>query len=346
MSSHVDTARHQRLDILVLGYYGVMNAGDDLLQASLTWVLREHRLTFVRRLPALEFIHQFDLLIVGGGSIWPGFSFFQLGRSFARHLRIPFVVAGISAKRLNEQMAERTRPLADTALFFSVRDGFTMAALDHPRIKRGVDLFWSAPWFGDAPAALPAHHDLAVSMRGDAQPPWTPQALLAEKPAGESWIGWPFFYGEGRVDRGGVNDFQLLDKAGLTPPSSFSYLPLLQSRRVVTMRYHGLQIALRARKPFLVLPAELKLRHFCEDTGLEDLIVETPKELAEHLGAVDAQGAALHDRLHAVRASLLEAGLRQRKDLLRVIEGIGSGKHKHRPGLLRRAARAALRRLA
>ena len=68
----------EKLRIVFIGYYGRLNAGDDLLQQSLTSLFQEHDLTFCSWVPGIKFLNEVDLVVVGGGSIWPGNVIFQI----------------------------------------------------------------------------------------------------------------------------------------------------------------------------------------------------------------------------------------------------------------------------
>ena len=87
-----------KLKIVSLGYFGHLNAGDDLLQDSLCEIFSEHNILFSSWFPGIDLINQADLLVVGGGSIWPGHTVFQNATSLSKKLKIPLFVLGISAK--------------------------------------------------------------------------------------------------------------------------------------------------------------------------------------------------------------------------------------------------------
>jgi hypothetical protein len=268
------------MNVLLVGFYGVMNAGDDLLQQSLAWLFREHRLTFSGVLPAQDVIQQFDLLVVGGGSLWPQHSFFQLADDYARDLRIPYMVLGISAKSYDANTAQRTRLLIERAVLFQVRDAQTAQWLDHPLVHVGPDLFWTAPWCGDSESSNVPEQGVAFAPRSDALATWPlPDLMKALSPLGPIH-GWPFFYGDGRNDGTTLSDYQALASAMDGVPESFSLQPLRHSRLSFSMRYHGLQCALRAGRPVLTGNVHAKLGSFCAEHGLESWQVESIKALA------------------------------------------------------------------
>ncbi|WP_439135231.1 hypothetical protein, partial [Pseudomaricurvus sp.] len=89
---------NDKLNIIVIGYYGKLNYGDDLLQHSITDMFKDHNLLFTSWFPGIDFLNLADLIVVGGGSIWPGNTVFQHGKELARRLNTPIIFLGVSAK--------------------------------------------------------------------------------------------------------------------------------------------------------------------------------------------------------------------------------------------------------
>lgn len=291
--------------ILIVGFYGVMNAGDDLLQQSLSWLFREHQLTFSRILPGQDVIQQFDLLVVGGGSLWPQHTFFQFSDDYAKDLRIPYMVLGISAKNYDANIAQRTRLLIDKAVLFHVRDVQTAQWLNHPLVHVGPDLFWTAPWCGDSETSNIPEEGVAFAPRSDALATWPlPDLMKALLPLGPI-RGWPFFYGDARNDGTTLSDYQALVSATDGVPESFSLQPLRRSRLAFSMRYHGLQCALRAGRPVLTGDVHAKLGSFCVEHGLESWQVES----------IEALGSAAREMMNNFQHER-ETALALRKKLL------------------------------
>lgn len=286
----------------------MLNAGDDLLQHSLTWLFREHHLTFTRTMPQQDTIQQFDLLVIGGGSLWPQHAFFALGDEYARSLRIPYMVLGVSARSYDADAVRKTRIVIENAAFFQVRDTQTAKWLDHPKVHIGTDLFWTTPWFGDTKAATTPPDGIAFAPRSSVAAEWPVQACLnALAPFGQV-TPWPFFYGHPKYDGANLSDAELLQKEMADVPPSFSFDPLFASSAVFTMRYHGILCALRAGRPALVGDVHTKLGSFCAEHGLTSWHVDgmaalpsKARELARNLAA--ERNAAL-----AVREQLLRAG--------------------------------------
>lgn len=300
----------QPLRVLIVGFYGVMNAGDDLLESALCHRLRDHRLSFSNQLPPLDIVHQFDLLVIGGGSLWPQHQFFQLGDRYARRLRIPFIVAGVSARSYDAQAAAKTRALVEQAAFFHVRDRQTATWIDHPKVAVGADLFWSAPWCGDAEAELPAPAGgVAIALRSDEMARWQGEVVdAAVHTLGGPAHAWPFYYGHSRHDRGGLSDFSALQARYGNAPTSFSLQPLRRSRVALTMRYHGMLCALRAGRPVIVADVHNKLRQFCEDRGLQDWLASEPAQLPDVATRLAANYEPARQQVLALRQQLLAEG--------------------------------------
>lgn len=330
------------LDILVVGYYGVLNAGDDLLQQSLTWIFREHRLTFSRNLPSLDIVHSFDLLIIGGGSIWPGYSIFHFGNQYARDLRIPFIIAGVSAAKHDPLITSPTKSLIEKALYFHVRDTSTAEYLSHPKIQVGTDLFWSMPWYGDKTKLVSENKYIALNIRGDSLKRWPLATFITAETDSFDWLGWPFFFGEPTHDRGGINDYDALRTLDLTTPASFSFLPLFLSSSAVVMRYHGLVSAVRAGKPVLALSAEKKLLDFCSDNHLQDLVVDTPDDFQEKFSFLGNNYRSIETRLAETRNSMLSIGATQCAQLRSIVSNVKKRKYSRTRKLLIDYFRSAL----
>ena len=168
----------RKLRIVVIGYYGKRNAGDDLLQQSLCSVLQGHHLLFTSWFPGMDVLNRADLVVVGGGSIWPGNPFFQSGDAIARELRTPFIVVGVSAKSHDAAVASKTKKLIDKALWFHVRDAASAAVIGDDRISVGADLYW---WSAHAvPACDGRSESVALNLRSWTAADWDPAALVKE----------------------------------------------------------------------------------------------------------------------------------------------------------------------
>lgn len=297
------------MNIIVVGFYGVLNAGDDLLQQSIAWLFREHRLTFSRILPTQDAIQQFDLLILGGGSIWPQHTFFQLADEYAKNLRIPYMVLGVSARSYDAVAVRKTRLLIERAVLFHVRDVQTAKWLDHPLVHVGTDLFWTAPWCGDVEALNVPEDGVAIAPRAQALAEWPLVRIIKDLQPLGPLHGWPFFYGHAENDGGAFqNGFQALRSSLNSVPESFSLQPLRRSRLAFSMRYHGLLCALRAGRPVLVGDVHVKLGSFCVEHRVESWQVES----IEAMGSVAREMAINFDKERkaalALRAKLLSEG--------------------------------------
>lgn len=298
------------MNILVVGYYGVLNAGDDLLQSALCGLLRRHRLTFTSLLPSIDIINSFDFLVVGGGSIWPQNQFFELADDYAERLRIPFAVVGVSARSNSPEVARRTLSLVERAAIFHVRDRKTAAWIGHEKIVSGVDLFWSTPWCGDIEATRLPDAGVALAIRPDSLQTLDLDSIVRlTAPIGPTH-GWPFFYGDIAHDRGASNDCETLAMhfGADAVPASFSLQPLRKSRLVVTMRYHGLLCAIRAGRPVIVLDVHNKLGTFCDEYDLRDCCATDPAGLEIAAGKIAGNFEAYRKRTLALRERLLQEG--------------------------------------
>ncbi len=331
-----------QLRVAVVGYYGHLNAGDDLLQAALSYALSDHLLLFSSWY-SLELLNDADLVIVGGGSQWPGSAFFRSGGWIARRLRAPLMVVGISATRADDEVRAQTESLIDRAVFFHVRDEETRALLgDHPDVVTGTDLFWWMPWDEPPTSAPAAPATAALALRDWGIAPWDPAAVVAAVRESLTVVPYPFHYGSMLGNpKSKLDDRAFLRQLGLDDvPSVWSAEPA-RSDVTVAMRYHAIQVATRFGRPVIGLDVDPKIRRFFEEHGVAELCVE-PGAIDDLRTALERlRGdypsycrtfAAIRDRmsargrsdLAAFEAALAEVRPRSRADTGRVRAALGA----------------------
>lgn len=261
--------------VAVIGYFGHLNAGDELLQAALTHALSDHLLMFTSWYSP-EILNEADLVIVGGGGQWPGSAFFREGEWIARRLKAPLMVLGISATRDDPEVRDRTLPLIDKALLFHVRDAETKRILDdHPAIVVGVDLFWWMPWDGTDTPAADRPETAALALRDWTLEAWDPAAVVDTVRRSLAVLPYPFHYGSmaGNL-KSMVDDRTFLTRLGLEGvPAVWSAAPARQADLTVAMRYHAVQVAVRCGRPAIGLDIDPKIRRFFDQEGIGELCV-------------------------------------------------------------------------
>lgn len=274
----------RKLKIIVIGYYGKLNAGDDLLQQSICNIFQDHDLLFTSWFPGTDFLNMADLIVVGGGSIWPGNPFFQNGVKIAQQLRKPFVVLGISAKTSNPSVLKQTLPLIENALYFQVRDADTKEILGNDsRIIVGPDLYW---W---SPHQVPINHQtqfngtIALNLRSWEELNWSPEDILRSvNEIAHTVLPYPFYFGSlTHEHQGNLQDVTLLESIGIKEvPKSFTLNSLEKSSITIAMRFHALLVSLRCGVPIIGFNYHKKTQSLFNAIDMPELCIPLNDSLA------------------------------------------------------------------
>ncbi len=327
----------EKLRVVILGYYGHLNAGDDLLQASICSVFKEHDLMFSKWFPGIDLINQADLLVVGGGSIWPGHTVFQNAKSLAKRLKVPLFVIGISARQASETALVETRTLIQQASVFHVRDRSTFDLLGrHPDIVVGTDLYWWSEHH--IPAGQPSARSTALNLRDWDEQRWNPAEIVGMcQSKGLEIYPWPLYYGASVHERSGQLDdakfmTQLLSTAFV--PSSFSVEPIANASFSICMRFHAIHMSVRAGRPVIGFDYHLKTKAFFEENGLSELCVDlgNPQSLGESIDRLTTDYATYQRKFSDLRNHLIRQGQVDRQHLETVLTTI----RKRKPGSVKR----------
>lgn len=264
------------LKIALLGYYGHLNAGDDLLRNSMEQLLKEHRLMISAWDPPLALLNEADLIVCGGGSLWPERKFLLDLLKNPRTLKKPYMVIGISAKRKNEASEHATERLVNSSVFFHVRDNETKQALGAiSRINVGADLFWWSEWEPTSHAD-PEPNTLALALRYTQDLAWQPQEIInALRGAGFKLLSFPFYFGSPLHDkRAAQTDAEFMSTLGVDYPfQAWTPIPAQRSELVIAMRYHAIHVAVRLGRPVIGLDCHPKIRSFFHENGLPELCI-------------------------------------------------------------------------
>lgn len=317
----------EKLRVVVLGYYGHLNAGDDLLQASICSVFREHDLMFSKWFPGIDLINQADLLVVGGGSIWPGHTVFQQGADLARRLKIPLFVIGISARQKSATTLAQTQHLIQRASVFHVRDQSSFHLLgSNPKILAGTDLYWWSDHH--IPKTEPGPRSVALNLRDWNELQWNPAELIST--CRRKYLDvhpWPLYYGSSVHERSGqLDDAQLLagHVGSEAVPCSFSIEPLCNASFSICMRFHAIQMSVRAGRPVIGFDYHLKTKAFFEENGLSELCVDLAdaQALSQTIDHLTNHYADYREKFLALRERLLQQGLQDRQHVEAVLRTI------------------------
>lgn len=276
------------LKIALLGYYGHLNAGDDLLRNSMEQLLKEHRLMISAWDPPLALLNEADLIVCGGGSLWPERKFLLDLLKSPRTLKKPYMVIGISAKRKNEASEHATERLVNSSVFFHVRDNETKQALGAiSRINVGADLFWWSEWEPTS-HANPEPNTLALALRDTQDLAWQPHEIINSlRGAGLKLLSFPFYFGSPLHDkRATQTDSAFMSALGVDyPHQAWTPAPAQRSEVVIAMRYHAIHVAVRLGKPVIGLDCHPKIRSFFNENGLPELCI-APSQPAALVAAV------------------------------------------------------------
>lgn len=323
------------LKVLSVGFFGHQNAGDDLLRNALEHVFAEHRVNFSCWQPSARAVNEYDLLVVGGGSLWPDLNFFRQTVAQLKRLRKPYCVLGISAKREDPLAMRSSRHIIDNALFFHVRDQQTAQILGgSERVRVGADLFWWAPWVlpasaGAASAANEPHFAytlspgqqprkrVALALRSTVGTDWQLPGLVAQLRAdGFECLPFPFYFGSVRHDaQAEVNDAELLAQLlGGPVTSHWTCGPVLDADIVLAMRYHAVLVSVRMGRVVIGLDCHPKIGAFFAEHGLQSLCVQPgdPEGLRRALQAVQCDYPLYQRKFLALRDALERQGAEDR----------------------------------
>lgn len=265
------------LNIVVIGYYGKLNAGDDLLQQSICNIFQNHNLLFTSWFPGTDFLNTADLVVVGGGSIWPGNPFFENGKKIAKSMKTPLIVIGISAKNENSKILKQTLPLLEKSLFFQVRDSDSKIILgNHERITVGPDLYWWSQHDTPPNKNHQFNNTVSLNLRSWKNIDWSPRCLVETIAKHTNRIlPFPLYFGSPLHEKqGALQDVTILEQAGIDQiPESFTLRNLEKSSIVVAMRFHALLVSLRSGQPAIGFNYHKKITSLYKEINMPELCV-------------------------------------------------------------------------
>ena len=339
--------KKKSLRILVIGYYGHLNAGDDLLQQAMTYIFQDHKLMFSSWFPGSLVLNECDLVVVGGGSIWPGFSIFQHAEEVAKRLKVPLFVMGISAKMQDDRVKQGTVKLIEKAKFFHVRDLATLSVFDeHPKVKSGVDLFWWMPWSNDSGNNNKVN-SVALNLREWSSMSWSAQEIVSSiLDSNLSINALPLYFGSSVHDNNiNLNDAQLLETLGLVDvPNHWTYQPIVNSDICVAMRYHAILLSTRMERPVIGFNYHPKITSFFNDNEIPELCVplDKPDELKAAIRKVCDNYKDYVLRFSNIKNKLEQAGQNDLEDCRKILATVEPANHQ---GIVIRVLRGIMVRL-
>ncbi|MGQ5524040.1 polysaccharide pyruvyl transferase family protein [Chitinimonas sp. PSY-7] len=314
------------LRVASIGYFNRFNYGDELLQQSIARLFMHHAINFLGWMPSYHALNESDLVLVGGGSIWPDSAFFTRHETLFAHLNVPFCVIGISARGDSPEIRNRTKRLVDRATFFHVRDQETLEVLPQkPGIRAGADLSW---WNDDIPQ-YPALNDglgpIALNLREWKRTDWSPTKLVeACRETGSQVLPMPMFFGSPVHDSAiEHNDTMLLEELGLPDPRPYWRDEVLSAAAiVVSMRFHGLLLGIRSCRPVIGFDYHPKIRSLFASLGMSEfcLPLNEPAKLTEAIEKIRDDYDNVVARVSAIRNALFETGQADRNAFLEALK--------------------------
>lgn len=306
--------------ILVIGGYHRLNLGDDVLMDVLVRELAPCRLTFawIGERFGEAALKDFDHVIIGGGSHWPGQAFSDIA---AMKQGPPFSIIGVSAREALD--AEATEAILKKAEAVILRDEDSRDRLHrHERIRVAPDLSWLqpvAPGSGEAIGLnLRFWHDEA--RRCDPN-------VIGEilRGSGRKIVPLPCFHGHpDAAPAGSRTDQEMLREAGVEAPRVCRPEDVRRCRVVVSMRFHPNVFAAQAGVPFVAFDDHPKTRAFARMHGREGQIV--PVRKPEIFAEVFQNTLAQAESMAAEALLHREASVRQAREVYgEVLESIRSG---------------------
>ena len=320
--------RNRRLRIIVIGYYGKLNAGDDLLQQSLCHIFQEHDLLFTSWFPGTDFLNTADLIVVGGGSIWPGNPFFENGAKIARQLRTPLIVLGISAKKSNPEILKQTLPLIEKSLYFHVRDADSKSILgDDERITVGPDLYWWSPHETPDNYHMEFNNSISLNLRAWKEIEWSPDRIItATKKFANNILPYPLYFGsKAHENQGNLQDVTLLESAGIVHvPRTFTLQSLERSSITIAMRFHALLVSMRSGHPIIGFDYHKKTSSLFRDINMSELCVplDDPDSLEKALQLIIGEYAGYKERIIQISDQYLLSAQANRNELEAIVRTI------------------------
>lgn len=246
--------------LLVLGWFGFRNLGDERLAAALTHAFPRALFTFVPARPwPLEFVHRFDGVVLTGGIWHPRSELVSGFRRWCSGVRVPFFPLGLGVDELPPEQRAASRELVARSPFLWVRDARSAEILDSDRVSIGPDLTFLAP----LPPTADRPRRIRLNLRPWRRDPWEPGRWLhAAEQLEHPLAPWPFAPGDAKL------------LGTVLEPWPLQLADLGDTLAVVGMRLHSLIFAVQLGVPAIGIAYDSKCRRFLETLGGSDRTLE------------------------------------------------------------------------
>lgn len=242
---------------------------------AISYLFKEHNLMFTSWFPGLSLLNASDLILVGGGSIWPGNYFFQLGDSLIKKLKTPYMIIGVSTKNANQSILSKNKRLIEKAELFLVRDDASKYVLgDLEKIMTGTDLFWTMPYEIDR-TNIDETFSIGVNFRLWNNNTSDYKNLTEVVNSAGDVIPFPMYFGSQIHESSAtMSDFELLKELGFENVfPCFSAKALERCHVMVAMRFHSVLMSVRAGIPTIGFDYHPKVKAFYEENGLMNFCI-------------------------------------------------------------------------
>lgn len=256
--------------IAVLGWYNKLNYGDELIRNSINRLFGEHFLVFFGFPPSNKCLKQFDMVIIGGGSVWDGYANWYT--KCGKRINKPVGVLGVSSNGSLDK--HESEILVRRAEVIVIRDSLTQRYLvKDPKVVVAPDLTWLYPI--EKQETPPSKIKVGVNLRGWSEEVWSPSEVVEIiREFSHSIIPFSFYYGESVWEQGkAVPDSEVMSRGGIDSNSTPNMERLNECRIFIGMRFHSLVLAAQACIPFVGFSYHPKIVSLCESMGLSEYCV-------------------------------------------------------------------------
>jgi polysaccharide pyruvyl transferase WcaK-like protein len=296
------------MNVGVIGWWHHDNQGDLAMLAALTSALEAHHIVpidigFAANGETLRRLNRLDFLMLGGGTLFdstPPFPFDTFD-AWGRDLHTPLGAIGIGVDMVTPRYRHAVNCLLDQSAFFYVRDRHSQQVVGHATVQLAPDITFLQPL---PPARLPDDGNerrivCGVNLRrvpGLDIDHWV--EAISRLPYSLRGVPFSTFHAWQEV-----SILQQLDEAcaGAFRQDLYDGLSLM-----IGTAFHSVVLAVQAAVPVIAIASTPKVRHFMQDVGLSDYVLEPNDwfKLGELSTRVLSEQGQLRQQLRQLSAAL------------------------------------------
>ena len=299
------------MNIGVIGWWHHDNQGDLAMLDALTDALKPHQVVpidvgFEMNADALHRLNQLDFLLLGGGTQFqtappPPFDTFD---AWGQDLRVPVGAIGLGVDLVTPEYRHTVMRLLDQSEFFYVRDQHSRQVVDHPKVQVAPDITFLKPI---RPADLPddSHEQQVVYGVNLRRTPGLDVDHWVEAINGLSFSlrGVPFssFHT--------WHEASILQQLDATCATAFQQELYDGLSLMIGTAFHSVVFAVQAAVPVIAIASTPKVRHFMQDVGLSDYVLEPGdwRRLGELSNRVLSESDQIRQQLREISAALTQS---------------------------------------